>query len=290
MPALRDERARREDGACRRPEGQALTHPTFENEGTRAAKGGSIPRTTPAARLACVVLLGLALGASHVRAASENDKQAKKLDTFWTAPDIANISLRSIAMLPCASYDNNLKTEKELEIAWGQVSRPMGYRWYYPTLSKDLLRRAFGGDSILTALRASLLKEPRVDSLSAQRLCQALRTSAVFTMRADNWEQVQMEWNQDGKPWTRVTIKAALVDSSGRLLWTASGSETGEGPLHSADAGTIGVKSSGLGLQPVTGQGGAPSFQEVLTRLFARWSATFPAKAAPATPAPGGGS
>jgi hypothetical protein len=241
-------------------------------------------RTTPVAALACAALLAVSLAPIDTRAASENDKQAKRMDTFWTHPDIGSVNLRSIAMLPCASFDNNFKTEKELEVAWGQVSRPMGYRWYYSTLSKDLLRRAFGGDSVLTALRTGLLKEPRVDSLSARKLCQALRTSAVLSMRADNWEQVEVEWNQTGKPWTRVTLKAALVDSSGRLLWTASGSETGEGPLHSADAGTVGVKSSGLSLQPVTGQGGAPSFQEVLARLFARWTVSFPAKPAPAAP------
>jgi hypothetical protein len=253
-------------------------------------------RTTTILALAVAALTGLSLGSAPARAAGEGDKKSRKLDSFWIHPDLAGVSLRSIAMLPCASYDNNLKTEKELEVAWGQLSRPLGYRWYYPTLSKDLLRRAFGGDSVLTTLRNGLLKEPRVDSLSAQQICRALHTSAVLSMRADAWEQVEMEWNQTGKPWTRVTVKAALVDSSGRLLWTASGSETAEGPLHNADAGTVGVKSSGLGLQPVTGQGGAPSFQEVLARLFARWIETFPSKPAPAAapasdsaPTPGGG-
>lgn len=239
-------------------------------------------RTTTVGALACAVLLGLSLNPAAAGAA--DDKKARKLDTFWTHPDVATISLRSIAMLPCATFDNNLKTEKELEVAWGQLARPLGYRWYFPTLSKDLLRRSFGGDSVLTALRNGLLKEPRVDSLSARKLCQALHTSAVLSMRADLWEQVEMEWNQTGKPWTSVSVKAALVDSTGRLLWTASGSEIGEGPLHNADAGTVGVKSSGLGLQPVTGQGGAPSYQEVLARMFARWIQNFPAKPTPAVP------
>ena len=44
----------------------------------------------------------------------------------------------------------------------------------------------------------------------------------------------------------RVDSLAALVDSSGRLLWSASGSETGEGTYHEADSGTMGVKGSGL--------------------------------------------
>jgi hypothetical protein len=249
-----------------------------------------MPKTTTIAALACAVLLSLALPTAG--AAGDADRKGRKLDTFWTHPDIASIHLRSIALLPGASYDNDLKTEKEIETAWGQASRPLGYRWYYSTMAKDLLRSAFGGDSVLTALRAALLKEPRVDSLMAQKLCRALHTSAVLSMRADIWEQTLMEWNQTGKPWTRVALKAALVDSSGRLLWTASGNETGEGPLHNADSGTLGVKSSGLNLEQVSGQGGAPSFQEVLSRLFARWAENFPAKPAPAAPpapAPGGG-
>lgn len=243
-------------------------------------------RTNGSLTVAFVALVGLSLPIDGATA----EKQGKRLDRFWTHPDIANLGLRSVALLPTATYDGNLKAEKEAELAWGPLSRATGYRWFYSTMSKDLLRRAFGGDSVLTAVRKTLLKDGRVDSLSARALCQALRVSAILTMRADQWEQIQMEFNQTGKPLTTVQMKAALVDSSGRLLWTASGSETGEGPMHQADSGTLGVKSSGLSTEAVTGQGGAPSFQEVLTPLFTRWIAAFPAKPAPAAvPAPPGG-
>ena len=200
-----------------------------------------------------------------------------------------SLTLRSVALLPAIGFDSDPATEKEIEVAWAPVSRATGFRWFYSTLTKDLLRRAFGGDSVLQALRAGLLEDGRPDSLSAQKLCGALHTSAVLTMRADIWERTKIEWNQTGKPWTRVNIKAALVDSAGRLLWTVSGGETLEGPLHQADDGTIGVKSSGLNLEAVTGGAGAPLYQEVLVRLFTRWVANFPARKTSA-PAPGGGS
>ena len=235
----------------------------------------------------------LLLALSPAAAADKKGRKDTKLDLFWTHPEIAAHGLRSVALLPAATYDNDLKAEKEVEIAWGPLARSTGYRWFFSTMSKDLLRRAFGGDSMLAAVRKGVLKDGRVDSLSARALCQALRVSAVLTMRADQWEQIQMDWNQTGKPSTTVQMKAALVDSSDRLLWTASGSETGEGPMHQGDSGTLGVKSSGLGLQAVTGQGGAPSYQEVLTPLFTRWIAGFPARPEPAAapaPAPGGGS
>jgi hypothetical protein len=60
--------------------------------------------------------------------------------------------------------------------------------------------------------------------------------------------------------------------------------------MHEADAGTLGVKNSGLTQQPLTGEGGAPPFQEVLAKLFTRWVDAFPAKRAAAPPPPALGS
>ncbi|MGH7730867.1 MAG: hypothetical protein ACRENJ_06400 [Candidatus Eiseniibacteriota bacterium] len=238
-------------------------------------------RTNGVALIAGAALFGLSLSPMAVAA----PKKEKKLDLFWKHPDIASHGVRSVALLPAATFSHDLKAEKEIELAWVPHARGSGHRWFFSTMTKDMLRRSFGGDSVLAAVNKGVLKDVRVDSLSARALCRALRVSAVLSMRADQWEQIQMEWNQTGTPSTTVQMKAALVDSSGRLLWTASGSETGEGPLHQADSGTLGVKSSGLGLEAVTGQGGAPAFQEVLTPLFKRWIGDFPA--GPAAPAPG---
>jgi len=236
------------------------------------------------------LLLALALAWAALAGAADDKKGGKKLDQFWTSAEAAKTPLRSVALLPGATYDNDLKAEKEIEISWGPPARTTPYRWLFSTMSKDLLRRAFGSDSILTVVRKSILKDGRVDSLTARALCYALHTSAVLSIRADQWAQIEMEWNQTGKPSTTVGLKAALVDSLGRLLWTASGTETGEGPMHNADSGTLGVKSSGLGTEPVTGQGGPPAFEEVLSPIFTRWIANFPAPpAAPSgTSAPGG--
>jgi len=221
-------------------------------------------------------------------AATADDKKGKKLDVFWTSPEAANVRLRSVALLPGATYDNDLKAEKEIEASWGAPARTTTYRWLFSTMTKDLLRRSFGSDSILTVVRKSILKDGRVDSLTARALCNALHTSAVLSIRADQWAQIEMEWNQTGKPSTTVGLKAALVDSLGRLLWTASGTETGEGPMHNADSGTLGVKSSGLSTEPVTGQGGAPAFEEVLSPIFTRWIANFPTPPAASPATPGG--
>ena len=245
-------------------------------------------RTDGIARIAGAALLGLSLWVGDGAAASKE----KRVDLFWTHPEISSHGFLTVALLPAATFSHDLAAEKEVELAWSPIARGTGYRWFFSSMSKDLLRRAFGGDSVLLAVRKGVLKDGRVDSVSARSLCKALRVTALLSIRADQWEQMQMEWNQTGTPSTTVQMKAALVDSSGRLLWTASGSETGEGPMHQADSGTLGVKGSGLEIQPVTGQGGAPSFQEVLTPLFTRWIKEFPAQPTPPaapTPAPGGG-
>src|SRR5262245_3030952 len=89
-------------------------------------------------------------GPAPARAADE--RKGKKLDVFWTSPEVANLRLRSVALLPGATYDNDLKAEKEIELGWGAPARTTTYRWLFSTMSKDLLRRAFGGDSILAAV------------------------------------------------------------------------------------------------------------------------------------------
>ena len=208
-------------------------------------------------------------------------KPARRIDLFWVHPDSSRFALPSIAVLPAATYDNNLDAAKLTDVAWGQAVRGAGYRWISGITAKDQIKHAPDGDSLLKALNAALLKVPRVDSLSAPELCARLRVAALLSLRVDNWSKIEMEWNQAGKPSTTVQIKAALVDSAGRLLWTAAGSETGEGPYQDPSTNTLGVRSSGLGTQPITGQGGAPAYPEVLAKLFARWAEHFPAKVKP---------
>jgi len=212
-------------------------------------------------------------------------KDKKKVDLVYVNPDFSKLRVESIALVPAASFDNKLEHEKLVEDSFAQAVRPAGYRWMTSSSSRDLLKSAAPNDSLYKAVRNGVLKNVRVDSTAAPAVCALLRTDAVLTLRVDQFDQLQMEWDQAGKPSTTIQLKAALVDATGRLLWSASGSETAEGPYHDPSAGTLGMSSSGLTQQPVTGQGGAPSFEEVLAKLTTRWGQSFPAKTA-ATPAP----
>jgi len=105
-------------------------------------------------------------------------------------------------------------------------------------------------------------------------------------VRVDLWEQHAPDWDQPGKPYTSVQLRAALVDSLGRLLWSASGGETAEGLYYDPGTGSVSAKDSGIDRSPTTGRGGAPSFREVLTALLGRWASQFPPKPSVASAAP----
>ncbi len=231
--------------------------------------------------LAAAVLVVVLAAAGTMAAAKD---KSRKIDLIWTHPAFDSLAVRSVALLPAASFDNNHQNEKTVEGLFAQVLRPSGYRWVSPLVAREMIRSALG-ESTLAALDRDLLKNGRVDSLACRRLCRTLRTGGVMSVRLDLFEQVQVEWNQSGKPSTTVQLKAALMDSTGRLLWSASGSETGEGPYHEADAATLGVKGSGLNTTPVTAQGGAPSFEDVTIRLLTHWMQRFPPNKGGAAPA-----
>lgn len=221
-----------------------------------------------------LAMMALVLVAGGAAAA---DKKARVLDLFWTAPELASIAPASIALLPVATYDDNLEARRIVETAVGQALRGSGHRWLSATSSRDYLQRA-GGDSLLLAVRADLRARGRVDSLLAPMLSRTLRTRGLLTVRVEGWERVVLEATQAGRPYTQVRLTAALVDSTGRLLWTASGSETLEGQYRDPTSGVVGMKSSGLSDQPMNNTAGAPTFPEVLNKLLARWSAQFPAR------------
>jgi hypothetical protein len=230
--------------------------------------------------LAALALAFAALAVPPSRAA----KNTTRGDLLWQSTALDSLDLRSIAFLPAATFDNGLEARRQVEASMGQALRGTGYRWASPLVTRDQLVRE-GGEPLLKALTQGVLKTGRLDSLDAPSVSRITRTRAMLTVRVDRFERLELPFDQSGKPSTTVALTAALVDSTGRLLWTVSGSETAEGPYQDASAGTLGIKASGLNNQPMTNQGGAPTYAETLNRLLARWVPRFPARAAaPATP------
>jgi hypothetical protein len=260
--------------------------------------GPSIPAATGhrsalrRTRAIAIALAAIGFAAPGLLDAAKKDKTG---DRVWTHPEIASFGVERIAMLPVSTYDQNPSAEKTVEGAVAASLRDKGYRWLSVTTVRALLRTEGGtGDSLLQLTQRSVLDHGRLDSLLAPAICGRLRCDAVLAVRVDQWEQNQLEWDQSGKPTTSLQLRAALVDTTGALLWSAAGSQTGEGPYREASSGTIGMTGGALDRKPITGQGGAPSFPEVLEPMLARWAPQFPAhatvapdsaSAAPAKPA-----
>jgi len=231
--------------------------------------------TAMRARFSVRFALGLGVALALVAGAAW---ATRKADVFWTSPDLAALDVRSIAMVPAASYEHRLENERLVEGALGAALKGAGYRWVSTLVTRDWIARA-GGDSLKGAVAAQLLAHQRVDSLDAPLLSRTLRARALLCVVIDRMEQMQLEPHQSGKPTTTVQLHAALVDSTGRLLWTANGSETMEGPYQDPANGSLGVNASGLGNTLVTGRQGAPTYREVLDKMLARWTPQFPVRA-----------
>jgi hypothetical protein len=224
------------------------------------------------------LLIALALLVAVPALSQKVDRKIARGDLLWTLPGFDSLGIASIAMLPVASYSNDLPAERTIAASWGATFVDAGYRWVSAGATKAML-----GDSLARIARNGLLQQGRPDSLMAATLCAKLRVDAVLGVRAERWEKTTLEWNQAGKPTTTIQLRAALVAPDGRLLWSGAGSETGEGPYQEAGTNPLGVNSTGLGTRPVTGAGGPPEYADVLARLLTRWRPAFPAKAAAAT-------
>ena len=231
-------------------------------------------------RLSRVVFVSFLFLALAALAATAGKQAAASGDRPWTAADIDRYPVASIAMLPPATYDGSAEARKLVEQAVGQVLKGSGHRWVSPFLVRDQLMKN-GGDSLAKAINDKLLKDPRLDSLDAPRLSRMLRARALLTVRVDEMERRELELDQSGRPSTSIQLRAALVDSTGRLLWTLASSETVEGAQQEAGANVIGVKSSGLNTTPVGNTVPAPTYQEVLAKMCLRWPDYFPKRAAP---------
>jgi len=237
-----------------------------------------------ATRLA--VWFGVAIALTAAAHGALAAKRERTVDAIWTHPAYAQSGVDRIALVPVTSYDNNLQNENLVEAVLGAALKGTGYRWLSGTSTRDLLRSRTGGDSLLKVVKAGILAGARVDSLQAAGLCAMLGCDALLAVRVDQWEQSVPEWNQAGKPSTSIQLRAALVDSLGRLLWSAAGGQTSEGPYYDPATNPTAVRDVGLDRKPVTSQAGAPTYRETVTTLIARWTPRFPAPPSTARPAP----
>ena len=228
-------------------------------------------------RARVAVLLALVAG---IVPATDGAAAKKIREEIWPRPGYAGLHVDRIAMIPAASYDNSFENETMVEAVLGPALKGTAYRWISGATTRELLRNRTAGDSLLKVVKTGILAHARVDSVSAPWLATLLRCDALLSVRVDLLDEWTPEWNQTGKPYRTVQLHAALVDSLGRLLWAASGTQTGEGPFYDPSSSPIGVRGLGSGNKPSPKVGGAPTYREVVTTLLTRWAASFPPRPA----------
>lgn len=236
----------------------------------------------PAIISALAAVLLFALPAAPAQAAPKRERQ---IDHFKVHPDLRSVRLTAVAMLPAVSFENVAPAERHAEAELMRGIRDAGYRWITGPTTKEMLRRS-GGDSLLKAVREAVLSRDQIDSVLVPRLCGLLRVNGLITVRVDRAEQISIQSDQSGRPSTAVQVRAVLVDSLGRLVWSASGSEYAQGLEMRADQG--GVIGSSTNLTPTATQvrNNAPDWPAVLVPLYLRWVPTFPRRSAVAGGAP----
>ena len=210
------------------------------------------------------------------------DQRRPAGDLIWKHPQFSELAPASIALLPSASFDGNAERERMLTGACAANLGGGGYRWMSASTSRALLTSDSAGSALIAAARAAVLQHARVDSTLAPKICRRLRVQAVLGVRLDGWESQAIEATQSGKPWSRAYVRAALMDSTGRLLWSADGSETIEGLQHQAAPTASGGEASAPRSDFATGEGAPPRPQDVFQRILARWALAFPPRSAPA--------
>ena len=220
---------------------------------------------------AVLVVAGVGLSPAPGAAAPK-----KGPDLIWTHPQAESLGIERIAMLPVVSFNGDLQAEKLVENVLASMLRETGFKWMTGSSTRVLLRNAAPDDSMLTVVRDDVKESPPVDSLLAPILCGRFRTDAVLSVRIDRWEQLKLDPVQTGKPYTTMQVKAALVDSLGRLVWTASGAERGEGALYDPDRNPYQTPGGGVTTQSLANLPQPPTYREVAVLLFGRWKEQFP--------------
>jgi len=233
--------------------------------------------------LAAVLLAG---GISAPEAAPK-PKRERQIDRIVVHPNLRSIRLTAVAMLPAASFEGVEPAERHAEAELMRSIRDAGYRWITAPTTRDMLRRS-GGDSLLKATREAILSRDRIDSTRVPGLCGRLRVNGLLIVRIDRAEQISIQSDQSGRPSTTIQLRAALVDSLGALVWSASGAEYVEGLEMQANAsGALGSGAGNLAPSATQARNNAPDWPLALQPLLVRWTPTFPRRAAMAggTPA-----
>ena len=226
-----------------------------------SAKPSSRGPSNATLAVVCILLAATCVPAMTAAARKEPDR-------VWVHPQFERFALPRIAVLPAVAVEGGLDICPFVEKRWTSVAGGARMRWLPTVLTRSRLK-AGGHDSLLTRLGRDVLRIGRVDSTMAPQIAGALGVRGLLSLRVDLWRRENSPVR--GRTLAVVGLTAALVDSSGTLLWSAAGREEHE-------VGSISQFTEEFGQAPA-------DFDSALTGLVGRWGAILSAVPAPA-PAP----
>jgi len=136
-------------------------------------------------------------------------------DVVWVDPQLERIPPTNIAVLPAVAFVDNPEALRLVEVYGSLLLAETGH----VALPAQRVREAMAGVGQRPDLYPAMARQVRtrgvIDAQMASRLARLAQAPMLMSLRIDRWEVV------DGR--AQVEISAALVDSTGRLLWRISG-------------------------------------------------------------------
>ena len=207
-------------------------------------------RAVMVASLTQLILVSLVLPASAME-----PLRAHKRDAMITHPELDALRPAAIALLPAVAFVDDPPTMSYVETFVFELYAATGHEWRPASLAHDRMSGVAGRSG---SLREDVAREVRrtghVEPATAGELARLLGVESTMSVRIDRWEVVS------GRAMVEMT--AALVDSSGRVLWQISG-----------------LSGYGDATTPWTTQDEGRRLSKATYNLLARWSAAIPGPA-----------
>ena len=213
-------------------------------------------------------------------------------DRVWLRADRAAHPVREVAVLPVVNVIDDGRPPAFVEDRVNPYfCDRLSYVWIDPPGARALLvRRTRHPYSELDSLSRQIWRWGHVDSTTASAVAHQLEVQSVLCIRIDRWERLDLR--DPHRMRAMVEMEAALVDSSGALLWTVWSDQTAPTSLEEqrdlseaaglggAPAVVVGpTRSSEWGVPALNSyRRWAPDFDQCVSKIFGRWAAAFDVK------------
>lgn len=203
-------------------------------------------------------------------------------DTVWTCQDLASRPIREIASLPVVNVVDDGRGPAFVEDRLGpHFCERTHQSWLMPDAARRKLQRQTRRPySQLDSLARQIWIDVLVDSLTARDVARQLQVQSVLCIRIDRWERLEV-WDSR-RMRAFVAMRAALVDSGGAVLWTASGENSAPTSLGfqtelAESRSPTWFQDWGVPLATADRRR-APDFDKAVSGLLERWVKRFPVR------------